>query len=67
MPAEAGERRILIVEDEQVVADTLGQILSAHGYGVRIAYSAEAAMSIVASWTPNIALLRCHVAQHERN
>lgn len=50
-------RRILIVEDEQVVADTLGQILSAHGYEVRIAYSAEAAIPIISGWPPNIALL----------
>jgi DNA-binding response OmpR family regulator len=52
-----GERRILIVEDEQVIADTLGQILSAHGYDVRIAYSAEAALPILSGWSPNIALL----------
>ena len=51
------ERRILIVEDEQVVADTLGQILSAHGYEVRIAYSAEAAMPIISAWAPNLALI----------
>lgn len=51
------ERRVLIVEDEHVVADTLGQILSAHGYQVRVAYSAEAAIPIIAGWPPNIALL----------
>ena len=41
MPERTGGKRILIVEDEKVVADTLGQILSANGYGIRIAYSAK--------------------------
>lgn len=57
MPEHVGERRILIVEDERVVADTLGQILSASGYEVRIAYSAEKALIITAGWLPEIALL----------
>ena len=51
------ERRILIVEDEQVVADTLAQILAAHGYEVRVAYSAEEAIPILSDWSPNLALL----------
>lgn len=51
------ESRVLIVEDEEVVANTLGQILSGHGYDVRIAYSAEAAMQIISGWSPNVALL----------
>ena len=57
MPERMGERRILIVEDEKVVADTLGQILSAHGYDIRIAYSAEDALGIIAHWHPNVAVL----------
>jgi DNA-binding NtrC family response regulator len=57
MPGQVEQRRILIVEDEQVIADTLGQILSAHGYSVRIAYSAEAAMPIISVWSPEVALL----------
>lgn len=57
MPIHVGERRILLVEDERVVADTLGQILSAHGYDVRIAYSAEEALAIISEWPPQIALL----------
>ena len=57
MPECVGERRILVVEDETVVADTLGRILSSHGYDVRIAYSAEAAMQIILQWSPNLAVL----------
>ena len=57
MPGRVGERRILIVEDEKVVADTLGQILSAHGYDVRVTYSAEHALEIIPQWRPNVAIL----------
>ena len=57
MPANVGERRILIVEDEKLVADTLAQILSSHGYEARVAYTAESAISIIPEWTPNLAIL----------
>jgi DNA-binding response OmpR family regulator len=57
MPRHVGERRILVVEDEKVVADTLGQILAAHRYDVRIAYSAEDAVSIISTWEPSVAIL----------
>jgi len=57
MPACVGERRILIVEDERVVADTLRQILAASGYDVRAAYSAEEALTLISSWSPEIGLL----------
>jgi DNA-binding response OmpR family regulator len=57
MPENVGEGRILIVEDEKVVADTLGKILSSNGYDVRIAYSAEAAMPIISQWVPDVAIL----------
>lgn len=57
MPGRVGDRKILIVEDEKVVADTLGQILSAHGYEIRIVYSAESAIDVISRWTPNLAIL----------
>lgn len=57
MSAHVGERRILIVEDEKVVADTLGQILAAHGYEIRVAYSAEDALDAISRWSPNLAIL----------
>ncbi|MBS1804582.1 MAG: response regulator [Acidobacteria bacterium] len=47
----------MIVEDEKVVADTLGQILTAHGYEIRVVYSAEDAVEIISSWSPNVAIL----------
>ena len=57
MPENVGEVRILIVEDEKVVADTLGKILSSTGYDIRVAYSAEAAMLTVSQWVPDVAIL----------
>ncbi len=52
-----GGRRILIVEDETIVADTLAQILSAHGYEIRTTYSAEEAIETLAHWIPDLAIL----------
>lgn len=52
-----GGRRILIVEDEKVVADTLGQILGANGYEIRVVYSAEDAVVVISSWPPDLAIL----------
>lgn len=57
MSGRVGERRILIVEDEKVVADTLGQILAASGYGIRVVYSAEDAVALLATWRPEVAIL----------
>jgi DNA-binding response OmpR family regulator len=57
MSGRVGERRILIVEDEKVVADTLGQILAANGYEIRVVYSAEDAVSLIGSWPPDVAIL----------
>lgn len=57
MAAHMGEKRILVVEDEKVVADTLGQILAADGYDTRIAYSAEDAASIASAWAPQLAVV----------
>ena len=57
MSGRLGEKRILIVEDEKVVADTLGQILAANGYEIRVVYSAEDAIALIATWSPNVAIL----------
>jgi DNA-binding NtrC family response regulator len=57
MPERTGERRILVVEDEKVIADTLGQILRVNGYDVRVAYSAEDALEIISGWSPSLAVL----------
>ena len=51
MPEQVGEGKILIVEDEKVVADSLGRILSSQGYDIRVVYSAEAALHLLPQWS----------------
>ena len=57
MPEFVGEGKILIVEDEKVVADSLGQVLSSQGYDARVVYSAEEALHLIAQWSPQLGIL----------
>jgi len=45
-----GGERILVVDDEQVVRDLLGQILHDAGYDVTVAASAREALSLTGDW-----------------
>jgi DNA-binding NtrC family response regulator len=49
--------RILVVDDETAIADTLAMILAIQRYDVRVAYSAEQAIEILSQWRPDIAIL----------
>ena len=49
--------RILIVDDEKVIADSLAAIFEKQGFRARAAYSAEQALEIVAQWPPRLAIL----------
>jgi DNA-binding NtrC family response regulator len=49
--------KILIVDDEIVIADTLATIFSIHGQAVRAAYSAEQAIELLEMWQPALAIL----------
>ena len=49
--------RILIVDDEKVIADSLAAIFERQGYRARAAYSAEEALQIIAQWPPRLAIL----------
>jgi two-component system response regulator MprA len=49
--------RILIVDDDVSVAESLGLIFEGRGYDVRRAYSAEDAIDLVAEWQPDAAIL----------
>jgi DNA-binding NtrC family response regulator len=57
MPAVAGSRKILIVDDEGKVTETLGLIFSTRGYEVRVACSAEQAIETLAEWKPDLAIV----------
>lgn len=50
-------KRILVVDDEPIIADTLARIFSMHGYSSRAVYSAEAALDLLPEWEPNLAIL----------
>lgn len=54
--------RVLIVDDEHVIADTLRIIFSKAGYESCAVYSAEEAIAVVqAGWIPEFALLDVHL------
>jgi DNA-binding response OmpR family regulator len=57
MPGSSPIRKILIVEDETSIADTLAVILSTRGYQVQVAYSAEKGIEIIAEWQPDLAVV----------
>lgn len=50
-------RKILVVDDESSITETLSVIFSKYGYEVRIAQSAEEAIETIAQWEPDIAIL----------
>jgi DNA-binding response OmpR family regulator len=57
MPGSTNARRILIVDDEKAIADTLALVLSTRNYEARVAYSAEGAIDILSTWQPEVAIL----------
>ncbi|MGB6131478.1 MAG: response regulator [Acidobacteriaceae bacterium] len=52
-----GGRRILIVDDEEAITETLGTIFAQSGYSVCTALSAEQAIDAIAAWEPDLAIL----------
>ncbi|HEY1768517.1 MAG TPA: response regulator [Terracidiphilus sp.] len=50
-------QKILVVDDERNVADTLCTILSGNGYECRAAYSAEESIGVMAHWQPALAII----------
>lgn len=49
--------KVLIVDDERVIAGSLTKIFSKRGYEARAAYSAEQAFEIIAEWLPDLAII----------
>jgi CheY-like chemotaxis protein len=48
--------KILIVDDERLIADSLAEIIQAAGYEVRRAYSGLEAVEAIAEFCPNLLL-----------
>jgi DNA-binding NtrC family response regulator len=57
MSANPAPRKILIVDDEAAVADSLYLIFSNRGYEARAAYSAEQAIEVLSEWQPHLAMI----------
>lgn len=57
MTGRKSRRRILIVDDEASIADTLALIFQLQHYETRVAYSAEQAIEVIAEWRPDLAIL----------
>ncbi len=57
MPGATGGRKILIIDDEATIADTLALIFSSSGYEAKTAYSAEQALVVLEEWRPDLAII----------
>jgi DNA-binding NtrC family response regulator len=57
MPGFAGKYKILIIDDERSIADTLALVFSKRGYEAKVAYSAEQAIDVIAEWQPDLAII----------
>lgn len=57
MPKQRNSRRILIVDDERAIADTLALIFKTQHYEARTAHSAEQAIDILSEWRPDLTVL----------
>jgi DNA-binding NtrC family response regulator len=57
MPAVPGARKILIIDDEPTIADTLALIFASSGYDARSVYSAEQALQTLEEWCPDLAII----------
>ena len=54
---EAAPCKVLVVDDEQVIADSLKLIFLKEGYQAHAAYSAEQATEIMAAWMPDLMVI----------
>jgi CheY-like chemotaxis protein len=57
MPAVLSARKIIVVDDERTIADTLALIFSSNGYEARSAYSAEEALEMIEEWRPDVVIV----------
>ena len=54
MPTTTQKPRILVADDERVIADTLAMILNQSGFEARAVYSGEKALELVESFQPDM-------------
>jgi CheY-like chemotaxis protein len=49
--------RILVVEDDAALRDTLAEVLADDGHEVRVATDGEAALNVLSGWVPDLIVL----------
>lgn len=54
MHSEQSSTRILVVDDERMIADSLALILRGRGFACRTAYSGEDAAELALTWKPHV-------------
>jgi len=54
MSESAAKPKVLVVDDERVIADTLAMILNQSGFQARAIYSGEGAVELAASFEPDM-------------
>jgi CheY-like chemotaxis protein len=54
MPENAERPKVLVADDERVIADTLAMILNQSGFDARAVYSGEKALEVAATFAPDM-------------
>src|SRR6202161_4207093 len=54
MPENSQKPKVLVADDERVIADTLAMILNQSGFEAKAVYSGEKALEIAASFVPDM-------------
>jgi len=54
MPENAYKTRVLVADDERVIADTLAMILNQSGFQARVAYTGEKALELASDFQPEM-------------
>ena len=54
MPENAQKPKVLVVDDERVIADTLSMILNQSGFDARAVYSGERALELATTFAPDM-------------
>jgi CheY-like chemotaxis protein len=54
MSSNSHKRKILVVDDERVIADTLAMILNQSGFDARAVYSGEKALEMAPDFAPDM-------------
>ena len=57
MTTSTQQGKVLVVDDDRMVADLLAHIFARADYDARVVYNAEAALDALSDWTPDVAVI----------